>query len=103
MQPPVCYNKVPRPTCLSCCLTAVSAFLKVALVFPCTDTIAITVPVIHSRVATVFGGREGLCGPIDEAVEEDKACKARPSPEDGFEGHPQIINHLKRSGVREKK
>lgn len=48
----------------------------------------------HLRVVHVLGSREGLQGPVKEAVDEHKAGTARPDKQDGDKGYAQVINHL---------
>lgn len=48
----------------------------------------------HVRVVHVLGSREGLQGPVKEAVNEDKASTAGPDKQDGDKGHAQVIDHL---------
>jgi len=47
-----------------------------------------------SRVVHVLGAREGLQGPVQEAVEEDEASAGGPHQQDGDEGGPQVVNNL---------
>ncbi len=46
------------------------------------------------RVVHVLGARERLQGPVEEAVDEDEACTARPDHQNRDEGHTNVINHL---------
>lgn len=51
------------------------------------------------REIHVLRAGEGLQRPVDEAVEEDEAGAAGPDHQDGDEGGPQIVDHL-RAGAR---
>lgn len=48
----------------------------------------------HSRVIDFLRGRKGFDGPVEGAVQKDKAGQARPGEHDDHEGHTGIVDQL---------